>query len=352
MRSFAIMLLSTAAAATVIELGAQQMNMSVVFPPSLLPHFVDTTPKPIADDRLGDSCPDDIWENLINQSYPSLPYRVVDDYTRDGAETTRTGSMPIVTASSASLVATFFPATGGKLASITANNEELLFRNPVYQPANLGRLNAWTSGGVEWNWPRLGHSVFTSQPVFVAEVATARGPLVRVYEFDREMNTTWQVDAFLPPNGTTLWTRVTVNNPNPTPVAGYWWTNVGAKIGERSRVVLPADLAIVSTGDDPARPLEAAPFPFFADAGANASFAPTDHSYPANYGKARENFIRGGGGDHAFMSIHDGRGRGLLHAQSATQAEGRKYWVWGTDDDDAARMRFLSSPGDGDYVEL
>lgn len=139
---FTIMLLSTAAAATVIELGAQQMNMSVVFPPSLLPHFVDTTPKPIADDRLGDSCPDDIWENLINQSYPSLPYRVVDDYTRDGAETTRTGSMPIVTASSASLVATFFPATGGKLASITANNEELLFRNPVYQPANLGRLNA------------------------------------------------------------------------------------------------------------------------------------------------------------------------------------------------------------------
>ncbi|KAH8046235.1 DUF5107-containing protein [Aureococcus anophagefferens] len=352
MSLFTIMLLSTAAAATVIELGAQQMNMSVVFPPSLLPHFVDTTPKPIADDRLGDSCPDDIWENLINQSYPSLPYRVVDDYTRDGAETTRTGSMPIVTASSASLVATFFPATGGKLASITANNEELLFRNPVYQPANLGRLNAWTSGGVEWNWPRLGHSVFTSQPVFVAEVATARGPLVRVYEFDREMNTTWQVDAFLPPNGTTLWTRVTVNNPNPTPVAGYWWTNVGAKIGERSRVVLPADLAIVSTGDDPARPLEAAPFPFFADAGANASFAPTDHSYPANYGKARENFIRGGGGDHAFMSIHDGRGRGLLHAQSATQAEGRKYWVWGTDDDDAARMRFLSSPGDGDYVEL
>ena len=71
---------------------------------------------------------------------------------------------------------------------------ELLFRNPVYQPAELARLNAWTSGGVEWNWPRLGHTVFTSAPVFVAEVETDRGgPLLRIYEFDREMNTTYQV---------------------------------------------------------------------------------------------------------------------------------------------------------------
>jgi hypothetical protein len=147
-----------------------------------------------------------------------------------------------------------------------------------YQPAELARLNAWTSGGVEWNWPRLGHTVFTSAPVFMASVATAatntntntnittddddrhhnfdshdrvgngksaanaaaspsasaaaeRGPLVRVFEFDRELNTTYQVDVWLPANGSrTCWVHVKVSNPNPHPVAAYvcmcvrtWW---------------------------------------------------------------------------------------------------------------------------------
>ena len=64
--------------------------------------------------------------------------------------------MPLVAAESEDLILSFFPETGAKLASIFDKkaNKELLFRNPVYQPADLGRLNAWTSGGVEWNWPR------------------------------------------------------------------------------------------------------------------------------------------------------------------------------------------------------
>jgi len=341
------------------------MNMSVVSPPSLLPHFVDTTPQPIADDHLADSCPDDIWAGLINQSYPSLPYRRIDDYTRDGAEMSAQGAMPtVVAASPGGLRATFFPHTGGKLASIVApGHGELLFRNPVYQPAALARLNAWTSGGVEWNWPRLGHTVFTSAPVFVAAVATDRGPVVRLYEFDREMNTTYQVDVWVPPNGTVVWAHVRLSNPNPRPVAAYWWSNIGVPINPASRVVLEADFAVVSTGGGP-RPLEAVPFPYFADAGANATFAGRsgrgglpDHSYPAAYGIARENFIREapgkqGVGTHKFMSLHNGSGHGLLHAQSAAACGGRKYWVWGCDTLDAARMNFLSSAGDGDYIEM
>jgi hypothetical protein len=101
------------------------------------------------------------------------------------------------------------------------------------------------------------------------------------------------------------------------------------------------------------------PFPMFADAEANASFSSTttDHSYPANYGRARENFVREapprqGSGVRKFMSLHDGAGQGLLHTQSAEECSGRKYWVWGTDPSDVGRMRFLSSPGDGDYIEM
>ena len=51
----------------------------------------------------------------------------------------------------------------------------------------------------------LPHAVFTSKPVFMAEVGTERGPIVRIYEFDREMNTTYQVDVWVPTNSTTVW---------------------------------------------------------------------------------------------------------------------------------------------------
>ena len=76
---------------------------------------------------------------------------------------------------------------------------ELLFDNPVLQFANLAIRNAWFSGGVEWNGPLYGHSLLTCSPVFAGTVETSRGPLLRLYEFDRALETTWQVDVFLPP---------------------------------------------------------------------------------------------------------------------------------------------------------
>jgi hypothetical protein len=33
-----------------------------------------------------------------------------------------------------------------------SSQRDLLFFNPVFQPANLAVLRAWTSGGLEWNW--------------------------------------------------------------------------------------------------------------------------------------------------------------------------------------------------------
>ena len=59
--------------------------------------------------------------------------------------------MPTVEYETANYLAVFYPEVGGKLASLVhkPSNRELLFNNPVFQPGNLGRLNAWTSGGGE-----------------------------------------------------------------------------------------------------------------------------------------------------------------------------------------------------------
>ena len=83
------------------------------------------------------------------------------------------------------------------------------------------------------NWPRLGHSVFTSKPIFAGKITTKYGEVLRIYEYDREMNSTWQVDTLLSDSTDinscegVLWIHVKVHNTNPTEIAGYWWTNVG-----------------------------------------------------------------------------------------------------------------------------
>ena len=41
----------------------------------------------------------------------------------------------------------------------------------------------------------------------------------------------------------------------------------------------------------------------------------------------------------------------MLHSQTK-QLNGRKYWVWGNDFHDVSRMDFLSSPGNGRYIEM
>ena len=96
--------------------------------------------------------PAEIWENLIVDPVPKLPYRLCDSYDRAGSRRTRNATLPTIRYSSGALKAVFYPTVGGKLASLKVGHRELLFDNPVLQPGNLGRLNAWTSGGIEWNW--------------------------------------------------------------------------------------------------------------------------------------------------------------------------------------------------------
>ena len=84
-------------------------------------------------DRLwDDAVPIDIWQYPLNHASAALPHRVFDDYDRSGADGTAKGNMPTVVQESAFLRATFYPHTGGKIASLVdkRSGRELLFDNP------------------------------------------------------------------------------------------------------------------------------------------------------------------------------------------------------------------------------
>lgn len=134
---------------------------------------------------------------------------------------------------------------GGKIWSMKDKKlgREMIFNNAAHQPYTIGYLKAWSSGGAEWNWSpgHVGHSVFSESDVWAAKIATARGDVLRVWEYDRLNHTTWQVDMML--HGGVLWAHPKVTNPNQHDLPGYWWTCVAMRTKPKTRVLAAADLS-------------------------------------------------------------------------------------------------------------
>lgn len=267
---------------------------------------------------------------------PPLPYLIQDGYTRER----RSASVPTVEIENSALRAVVYPSYGGRLMSLydKARQRELLFDNPVFQPANLAIRNAWFSGGVEWNGPLYGHSLLTCSPVFAGVVETPRGPLLRLYEFDRALETTWQVDLFLPKDEPRLWVHIKAVNPGDRDINFYWWTNIAVPMARETRVLAPADYALSHDAAGNAR----LTFPVFDG---------FDGSYPSRYPYAKSVFFRKPGASHAWSAYVDGAGLGLSHVSTATLF-GRKFFTWGAGRGGKRWMDFLSEDGKGDYLEI
>lgn len=110
-----------------------------------------------------------------------LPYGIQDDYGRDRLER----AFRVAVLENSRFKATFLLELGGRLWSLVhkPSGRELLYRNPVFQPANLAVRNAWFSGGVEWNCSIQGHTPFTCSPVHAAIIESPDGtPVLRILE--------------------------------------------------------------------------------------------------------------------------------------------------------------------------
>ncbi|MBA4347628.1 MAG: DUF5107 domain-containing protein, partial [Clostridiales bacterium] len=103
--------------------------------------------------------------------------------------------IPVAILENDALRAEFLPNQGGKLWRLTDKraNRELLYTNDVLRYSNLAVCGAWSSGGVEWNIGVIGHTPFTTEPLFAARTMTDRGaPVLRMYEYERIRGVTYQ----------------------------------------------------------------------------------------------------------------------------------------------------------------
>ncbi|WP_329125320.1 DUF5107 domain-containing protein [Streptomyces sp. NBC_01465] len=267
-----------------------------------------------------------------------LPVRVLDGY---GRERTPTGLEAIVIENDR-LRATVLPGLGGRIQSLfhKPTDRELLYRNPVLQPADFALNGAWFSGGIEWNIGATGHTTLTCAPLHAALVpAPDGGDMVRLWEWERLRDLPYQIDLWLPADSDFLHVGVRIRNPHETAVPTYWWSNIAVPEDESTRVVAPADEAWHFGYE---RTLRRVPVP---------ELDGIDRTYPLRSEHAADYFYELPDGARRWISSLDASGQGLVQT-STDQLRGRKLFLWGSGDGGRRWQEWLTEPGTPGYAEI
>ncbi|MGX1134348.1 tetratricopeptide (TPR) repeat protein [Streptomyces glaucescens] len=236
------------------------------------------------------------------------------------------------------LSATVLPGLGGRLVSLVHRGRELLYRNPVLQPANFALNGAWFSGGVEWNIGATGHTTLSCSPLHAARVpAPDGGEMLRLWEWERLRDLPFQVDLWLPDGSDFLHVGVRVRNPHERPVPTYWWSNIA--VPEHCRVLAPADEAWQFGYE---RRLRRVPVP---------AYDGVDRTYPLNSTHAADWFYDLPDGRRRWIAAVGADGHGLVQT-STDVLRGRKLFVWGTGGGGRRWQDWLTEPGTGGYCEI
>nr|WP_239108953.1 DUF5107 domain-containing protein [Streptomyces coelicoflavus] len=300
------------------------------------------------DDRDRADLPRDMARQVDYEPLRSLlPAQVRDGYGR-GREP---GELEALVIENDRLRATVLPALGGRIASLRhkPTDRELLYVNPVLQPANFALNGAWFSGGIEWNIGATGHTTLSCSPVHAALVpAPDGGRMLRLWEWERLRDLPFQVDLWLPDGSDFLYVGARIRNPHERPAPTYWWSNIA--VPEDRRVLAPADEAWLphcpkGVGGTPIgyeRRLRRVPVP---------EYDGIDRTYPPNSTYAADYFYEVPDGRRRWIAALDEHGHGLV--QTSTDAlRGRKLFVWGTGPGGRRWQEWLTEPGTGGYCEI
>ncbi|MFJ6521709.1 DUF5107 domain-containing protein [Streptomyces filamentosus] len=266
-----------------------------------------------------------------------LPAPVRDGYGRDRRE----ASLDALVLENDRLRVTVLPGLGGRIHSLhhKPTGRELVYRNPVFQPAAFALNGAWFSGGVEWNTGATGHTTLSCAPLHAATVPAPDGtPMLRLWEWERLRDLPFQVDLWLPEGSDFLLVGVRIRNPHERPAPVYWWSNTA--VPERRRVLAPADTAWHHGYE---RGLRKVPVPAGEDG--------TDRSRPQRSTHAGDWFYDLPDGGRRWIAALDEDGTGLVQT-STDLLRGRKLFVWGTGPGGRRWQEWLTAPGTEGYAEI
>ncbi|MFI7406144.1 DUF5107 domain-containing protein [Streptomyces sp. NPDC049541] len=321
------MVIVTSIRREVLTLPAAELGPDNPLPPLRLLHEVHRI-----EDRDRDELPREMARQVGYGPLRSLlPVRVRDGYGR----VREPREFDTLVIENGKLRATVLPGLGGRVASLLhkPTGRELLYRNPVFQPADFALNGAWFSGGIEWNFGATGHTALSCSPLHAARVpAPDGGEMLRLWEWERLRDLPFQVDLWLPEGSDFLYVGVRVRNPHERPVPVYWWSNIA--VPEERRLSAPAEEAWQFGYE---RRLRKVPAPS-CDEVQQLPYA-ADYFYDLPDEQRR------------WIAALDEDGHGLVQT-STDLLRGRKLFVWGKGPGGRRWQQWLTEPGTGGYSEI
>lgn len=277
-----------------------------------------------------------IGEGMISTM---LPYLQQDGYSREKKLRAFKG----VVLENEHLKAVFLPELGGRLWSIydKDENRELLYKNPVFQPGNLGLRNAWFSGGVEFNVGIKGHNPLTCAPLWCAVDKTTKGEVLRLYEFERIRGVAYTLSAWLPEHSSVLYLHGKIENCTDEEKQMYWWSNIAVPETRGTRILVPAKETFVCSYNIDHYALDKSAMPMQGG---------VDVSYPLNLPVSKDFFYKIPKEESKWIASVNEEGEGLLQC-STKELTGRKLFVWGQGQGGRNWGEWLSEEGSA-YIEI
>ncbi|MER7760426.1 DUF5107 domain-containing protein [Streptomyces sp. NPDC097619] len=342
------------ASATTVRRAVLTLPAAPLGPENPLPALRPPTGPQDLDARTRSELPRDMARQVgYGRLRGLLPVRLLDGYQRCRTDT----AFDAVVIENAHLRATVLPGLGGRVVSLVAKEpapapapdgapepppveRELLYRNPVFQPAAFGLAGAWFSGGIEWNIGATGHTVLACRPLHAALVTGPDGgPVLRLWEWERLRDLPFQVDLWLPADSRHLYAGIRVRNPHERPAPLSWWSNTAVPETPGTRVLAPAEEAWHHGYE---RTLRRIPVPHWE--GADRSY-PLHGEHPADYFYDLPDEAR------PWIASLGPDGRGLVQT-STDLLRGRKLFLWGAGTGGRRWQEWLTEPGTPGYAEI
>ena len=278
---------------------------------------------------------DEIYEGYGRRKN-AYPYRQYNNYTREVKE--RVCEAAVL--ENRFLKAVFLPEYGGRLWELWDKKTEknLLYTNDVIRFSNLAVRNAWFSGGVEWNIGVIGHTPYTTDPLYTAVTKTESGaPVLRMYEYERIRKVPYQMDFWLDEEDCFLNCRMRIVNESEDVIPMYWWSNIAVPEYEGGHIVVPAKQAFTNRDNEV----------FKVDIPVVEGIDITDYK---KIPKSVDYFFDLEKEKPKYIANLDKNGYGLLH-RSTGRLRSRKLFSWGNQQASDHWQEFLTENA-GRYIEI
>ncbi|MCG2816257.1 MAG: DUF5107 domain-containing protein [Candidatus Aminicenantes bacterium] len=231
------------------------------------------------------------------------------------------------------------PEIGGRILAAldkTNDNFDFIYYNHVVKPGLVALRGAWLSGGIEWNFPTLGHTVNTFSPVNHTLIQHKDGSVscvVGTEEWVRRMQ--WTVFITLEPGRSFFKTKIRLFNRTRTHNQAYFWANAATHAWEDTRVVFPPTSYTYAGG-------RRDPQPWPIASGKDVSWY---KNTPRPY-----DYFSGAPGDFNG-SYNTDQNNGTVHYGDRFESPGKKFWTWGTAPGGMIWEDLLTDT-DGQYIEV